>query len=51
MVELWDQLPPELFPLLTKYSREMTTGDGHDRFEFGLDVLVAGLAAVSEKYR
>jgi AcrR family transcriptional regulator len=50
MVALWQQLPPELFPLLTKYSAEMTAGDGHDRFEFGLDVLVSGLAAVSEKY-
>jgi AcrR family transcriptional regulator len=51
MVELWNQLPPELFPLLTKYSPEMTAGDGHDRFEFAIDVLVAGLTAVSEKYR
>jgi AcrR family transcriptional regulator len=51
MVELWNQLPPELFPLLTKYAPEMTAGDGDDRFEFGIDVLVAGLAAVSEKYR
>jgi AcrR family transcriptional regulator len=51
MRELWNQLPPELFPLLTKYAPEMTSGDGHDRFEFGLDVLVSGLAAVSETYR
>jgi AcrR family transcriptional regulator len=51
MAELWNQLPPELFPLLTTYSRELTAGDGHDRFEFAVDVLVAGLAAVSEKYR
>jgi hypothetical protein len=29
----------------------MTAGDGHDRFQFAIDVLVAGLAAVSEKYR
>ena len=29
----------------------MTAGDGDDRFEFGLDVLVAGLAAVSDRYR
>jgi AcrR family transcriptional regulator len=51
MVALWNQLPPELFPLLTRYSPELTAGDGHDRFEFAADVLVAGLAAVSEKYR
>ena len=42
MVALWNQLPPELFPLLTKYSPEMTTGDGHDRFEFAADVLWLG---------
>ena len=29
----------------------MTAGDGDDRFDFGIDVLVNGLAAVSEKYR
>ena len=51
MVAAWTQLPPELFPLLTTYSAELTTGDGTDRFEFAADVLVSGLAAVSEKYR
>jgi len=39
------------FPTLSRYSAEMTAGDGDDRFEFGLDVLVSGLAAVSERYR
>ena len=39
------------FPLIHQYAREMTAGDGDERFEFGLDVLVNGLAAVSEKYR
>ena len=28
----------------------MATGDGVDRFEFGIDVILAGLAAVSHKY-
>jgi AcrR family transcriptional regulator len=51
MVAAWTQLPPELFPLLTTYSTELTTGDPHDRFEFAIDVLVSGLAAVSEKHR
>lgn len=44
-------LDPERFPLVTRYAEEMTAGEGDSRFEFGLDVLVAGLAAVSEKYR
>jgi len=40
-------LPPATYPALTTYAAEMTTGDGDDRFEFGLDVLLAGLVAVS----
>lgn len=51
MLQFWQQLPPERFPMLTKYSTEMTSGDGDDRFEFGIDMLVSGLAAVSERYR
>jgi len=39
------------FPLMHRYAKEMTSGDGDDRFEFGIDVLVNGLAAVSETYR
>jgi AcrR family transcriptional regulator len=41
----------ERFPTMARYAREMTAGDGVDRFEFGMDVLVSGLAAVSERYR
>ena len=51
MLQFWRQLPPSRFPMLSQYSTEMTTGDGEDRFEFGLDMLVQGLAAVSERYR
>jgi hypothetical protein len=36
---------------MARYARELTAGDGEDRFEFGLDVLVSGLVAVSERYR
>ena len=41
----------ERFPLIARHAAEMTAGDGDDRFEFGLDLLVSGLAAVSERYR
>src|SRR4051794_25285355 len=41
----------ERFPVMAQYAAEMTAGDGQDRFEFGVDVLVSGLAAVSERYR
>jgi AcrR family transcriptional regulator len=39
------------FPFMATYADELTAGDGHDRFEFGIDVLVSGLAAVSDRYR
>jgi AcrR family transcriptional regulator len=39
------------FPHVRQYAAELTAGDGDERFEFGIDVLVAGLAAVSDKYR
>ena len=47
----FETLPADRFPLIREYAAEMTRGDGDDRFEFGIDVLVNGLAAVSEKYR
>jgi hypothetical protein len=40
-------LPTATYPALTSYVEEMTAGDGDERFEFGLDVLLAGLVAVS----
>ncbi|MBZ5737059.1 TetR/AcrR family transcriptional regulator [Nocardioides mangrovi] len=48
---LMESLPAAEFPLVTSRAGVMTAGDGDDRFEFGVAVLVAGLAAVSEKYR
>jgi len=39
------------FPLLHRYADELTAGDGDERFEFGVNVLVGGLAAVSDSYR
>jgi AcrR family transcriptional regulator len=51
LVGFFEALPPDRFPFLTSLARVMTTGDGDDRFEFGIDVLINGLAAVSEKYR
>lgn len=46
-----ESLPTDRFPHVSSMAAVMVTGDGVDRFEFGLDVLLAGLAAVSEKYR
>ena len=44
-------LPADRYPLVTSMAAAMTNGDGDDRFGFGLDVLVSGLRAVSERYR
>jgi len=38
------------FPVLVRFATELTAGGGDDRFEFGLDVLISGLAAVSKRY-
>jgi AcrR family transcriptional regulator len=38
-------LPPEQFPNMTRLSKAMFHGTQDDRFEFGLDLLVRGLAA------
>jgi AcrR family transcriptional regulator len=39
-------LPPDQFPNMMAVSRAMFTGTDDDRFEFGLDLLVNGLAAL-----
>jgi AcrR family transcriptional regulator len=38
-------LPPDRFPMLSAHAESIVSGDGDARFEFGLDVLVDGLAA------
>jgi AcrR family transcriptional regulator len=41
-------LPPERFPNVTRLAGPLTAGDDAARFEFGLEVLVRGLIAVSD---
>jgi AcrR family transcriptional regulator len=48
--EYFESLPADIYPMASSLARVLTAGDGTDRFEFGLDVIVAGLAAVSKKY-
>jgi len=50
MRETWERAGAA-YPLVRAYATELTRGTGDDRFEFGIDVLVAGLAGVSERYR
>ncbi len=41
-------LPEDLFPTVRMMAPFLTAGDGNLRFEFGLSVLVAGLAALKD---
>lgn len=47
------ELPPERFPNVVSLAGPLTAGDleGDDRFEFGLDVLLRGLAAMADQAR
>jgi AcrR family transcriptional regulator len=38
-------LPPDRFPYLVALADPLTSGDGDHRFEFGLDLLVRGIAS------
>lgn len=40
-------LPPERFPHLLAASAELASGDADERFEFGLDLLIRGLASMA----
>lgn len=42
-------LPPDEFPQLTRLAEDLTAGDGDARFEFALDLLIAGLEALAER--
>jgi AcrR family transcriptional regulator len=43
-----DSLPPERFPLIHAMRDDLVAGEGEARFELGLDVIVAGLAAFAD---
>jgi AcrR family transcriptional regulator len=45
----YSALPPNRFPILSAMAADLTAGDGDDRFQFGLDVLIAGLIAVGQR--
>jgi AcrR family transcriptional regulator len=40
----YEQLPADRFPHLREHARALVGGDGDQRFEFGLDMLIDGLA-------
>jgi AcrR family transcriptional regulator len=41
--EYFANLPPDRFPTISKHAETIVSGDGDERFEFGLDMLVDGL--------
>jgi AcrR family transcriptional regulator len=43
----YSSLPPARYPVLAAIAPEMTGPDGDERFEFGLNALIAGLEAAS----
>lgn len=45
--QYFESLPAERFPLMSSMAPLLARGSGDERFEFGLSVLVAGLAAMS----
>ena len=47
--ESFRALPADQYPNMAALAGVLTEGDQHDRFEFGLDVLVSGLAASARK--
>ncbi len=42
----FEALPAERFPTMSALAGQLTTGDGDERFAFGLELLVRGLAAL-----
>lgn len=45
--QFFRDLPDDDFPVLASLAEALATGDSDDRFRFGIDVLIAGVAAYS----
>ncbi|WP_433336115.1 TetR/AcrR family transcriptional regulator [Spirillospora sp. CA-294931] len=46
--DYYGALPPSRFPHIRAMADELTQGGGDERFEFGLDILVRGIASYAE---
>ena len=44
LTEYYENLPADRFPNIRTYARVLTSGDGDERFEFCLDMIIDGLA-------
>jgi AcrR family transcriptional regulator len=47
LYDLFTQLPPERFPLISAHATEMLAGDSEERFRFAVDLVIDGLVARS----
>lgn len=47
IIERFEMLPSSRFPQTVAHARELTSGEGHERFLFTLDLLVCGLTPSS----
>jgi hypothetical protein len=45
--EYWESLPPDLFPHTLALLDHLFEGGPDERFEFGLDVIIRGLASLA----
>ncbi|WP_433803848.1 TetR/AcrR family transcriptional regulator [Actinomycetospora sp. CA-084318] len=44
LVRRFEALPPERFPNVSRHATELTAGEGHERFDFTVGLLLDGLA-------
>ena len=51
MGEFLKSLPPEQYPLMTGLADDLMAGDPDERFEWALDLLIAGLEAMALRER
>ena len=49
LTDYYENLPADRFPNIRKHARILTSGDSAERFEFGLDMLIDGLAKYVER--
>jgi hypothetical protein len=43
LVRRFAALPADVFPFTTRYATELNAGEGHDRFDFALGLMIDGL--------
>ena len=48
LIRRFTALPAAAFPNTTRYAAELTAGDGHDRFDFTLGLMIDGLAGAGD---